>query len=288
MRRHPVRAIIPGVSLSLLVLLAITACGTSTTGAGSSPTSAAPVTLNVFAAASLQAAFTKIGTQFHVAHPNVTTTFNFAGSDALATQINQGAPADVFASANTTQMNVVVKAGSVDGSKVTTFAHNRLVVVYPKDNPGKISTLQDLAKPGLKIVLAAKTVPVGGYALDFLTKASADPSYGASYKANVLKNVVSYEADVKSVLAKVSLGEADAGIVYITDADTAANSTATLDIPDALNSIATYPIGVVKASQNAAVAQQFVDYVAESNGQAVLAQYGFVAGSSGPQYTPAS
>ncbi|HZC79768.1 MAG TPA: molybdate ABC transporter substrate-binding protein [Ktedonobacterales bacterium] len=246
------------------------------------------MTLNVFAAASLQAAFTKIGTQFHAAHSNVTTTFNFAGSDALATQINQGAPADAFASANTTQMNVVVKAGGIDGSKVTTFAHNRLVVVYPKNNPGKISTLQDLAKPGIQVVLAAKTVPVGGYALDFLTKASADPSYGATYKANVLKNVVSYEADVKSVLAKVSLGEADAGVVYITDAKTQADSTAALDIPDALNSIATYPMGVVKASRNATIAQQFVAYVSGPDGQAVLAQYGFVAGSSGPQYAPAS
>ena len=286
MRRHRLRAIIPSLGLSLLMLLAVAGCGGTTTGSGA--TSAAPVTLNVFAAASLQAAFTKIGTQFHAAHSNVTTTFNFAGSDALATQINQGAPADAFASANTTQMNVVVKAGGIDGSKVTTFAHNRLVVVYPKNNPGKISTLQDLAKPGIQVVLAAKTVPVGGYALDFLTKASADPSYGATYKANVLKNVVSYEADVKSVLAKVSLGEADAGVVYITDAKTQADSTAALDIPDALNSIATYPMGVVKASRNATIAQQFVAYVSGPDGQAVLAQYGFVAGSSGPQYAPAS
>jgi molybdate transport system substrate-binding protein len=269
-----------------LLLLAVTACGGSTSGSGGTTTT--PVTLNVFAAASLQAAFTKIGTQFQAAHSNVTVTFNFAGSDALATQINQGAPADVFASANATQMNVVVKAGGIDGTAAKTFAHNRLVVVYPKDNPAKLSTLQDLAKPGIKVVLAAKTVPVGQYALDFLTKASADPSFGASYKDNVLKNVVSYEADVKSVLAKVSLGEADAGIVYITDAETKADSTATIDIPDALNSIATYPIGVVKASKNAGTAQQFVDYVVGSDGQAVLAQYGFVAGSSGPQYAPAS
>jgi molybdate transport system substrate-binding protein len=277
------------VCLSVL-LLALSACGTTTTGTGGSATatSAPPVTLNVFAAASLQAAFTKIGTQFHAAHPNVTTTFNFAGSDALATQINQGAPADVFASANGAQMDVVVKAGNVDGTQAKTFAHNRLVVVLPKSNPGQITTLQDLAKPGKKVVLAAKTVPVGGYALTFLTKASADPSFGASYKANVLKNVVSYEADVKSVLTKVSLGEADAGIVYTTDAATAASTTSTIDIPDTLNVIATYPIAPVKASKNATVAQQFVDYVNGSDGQAVLASYGFVAGSSGAQYAPAS
>ena len=286
-RSHPIRAAILHVGLPLLLLLVVGGCGESTGSTGGT-TPATPVTLNVFAAASLQAAFTKIGSQFHTAHSNVTVTFNFAGSDALATQITQGAPADVFASANAAQMNVVVKGGDVDGSNVKTFAHNRLVVVYPKANPAKINTLQDLAKPGIKLVLAAKTVPVGGYALDFLTKASADPSFGATYKANVLKNVVSYEADVKSVLAKVALGEADAGIVYTTDAQTKVDSTAMLDIPDALNSIATYPIGVVKASKNAAVAQQFVDYVAGSDGQSVLAQYGFVAGSSGPQYQPAS
>lgn len=286
-RSHPIRAAILGASLPLL-LLVVSGCGGSTSSTGGTTATATPVTLNVFAAASLQAAFTKIGSQFHTAHNNVTVTFNFAGSDALATQITQGAPADVFASANAAQMNVVVKGGDVDGANVKTFAHNRLVVVYPKANPAKISTLQDLAKPGIKLVLAAKTVPVGGYALDFLTKASADPSFGATYKANVLKNAVSYEADVKSVLAKVALGEADAGIVYTTDAQTKVDSTATLDIPDAFNSIATYPIGVVKASKNAVVAQQFVDYVAGADGQSVLAQYGFVAGSAGPQYQPQS
>jgi len=267
-------------------VLALSACGGSS-GTGTSATPA-PVTLNVFAAASLQAAFTKIGTQFHAAHSNVTTTFNFAGSDALATQINQGAPADVFASANAAQMDVVVKAGSVEGTQAKTFAHNRLVVVLPKDNPGQITTLQDLATSGKRVVLAAKTVPVGGYALTFLTNASADPSFGSSYQADVLKNVVSYEADVKSVLAKVSLGEADAGIVYTTDAAAAADKTSTLDIPDALNVIATYPIAPVKASKNASVAQQFVAYVAGTDGQAVLASYGFVAGSSGKQYKPAA
>lgn len=285
MRRLSIRAIIPGICLPLL-LLSVSACGGSSTGTGG--TNSSPVTLNVFAAASLQAAFTKIGSQFDAAHSNVKTTFNFAGSDALATQINQAAPADVFASANTAQMDVVVKAGNIDASAVKTFAHNRLVVVLPKDNPGNISTLQDLGKSGVKVVLAAKTVPVGGYALQFLTKASADPSYGATYQANVLKNVVSYEADVKSVLSKVSLGEADAGIVYTTDAATAADTTTQLAIPDNLNVIATYPLGVVKASKNASVAQQFVDYVAGADGQAVLASFGFVAGSSGAQYQPAA
>jgi molybdate transport system substrate-binding protein len=285
--RQSLRAIILTVSLTALLALAISGCG-STSPTGSATATAAPVSLNVFAAASLQAAFTKIGTQFDAAHSNVTTTFNFAGSDALATQINQGAPADVFASANTKQMDVVVKAGNIDGTTAKTFAHNKLVVVMPKNNPGKVTTLQDLAKPGIKVVLAASTVPVGAYAITFLDNASADPSFGASYKDNVLKNVVSYEADVKSVLSKVSLGEADAGIVYTTDAATAADTTTTLAIPDNLNVIAIYPIAPVKASKNATVAQQFVDYVNGPDGQAVLASYGFAAGSSGKQYTPAA
>ncbi len=263
------------------LLLALAACGSGSDPAGQ------PVTLNVFAAASLQAAFTTIGRQFHAAHPNVSVTFNFGGSNTLAQQITQGAPADVFASANAAQMDVVVKAGDADGTRVKTFAHNRLVVIYPRSNPTHLQRLQDLARPGVKIVLAAAAVPAGQYALVFLGKASADPAFGASYKANVLKNVVSYETDVKAVLAKVSLGEADAGIVYVTDAATAASSLGTFEIPDALNTIALYPIVALKGAPHAA-AQQFVDAVDSPDGQAVLASYGFIASSAGARYSPPS
>jgi molybdate transport system substrate-binding protein len=262
--------------------MVLAACGSSPS-TGASPQS---VKLNVFAAASLQAAFTDIGKAFSQAHSNVTVTFNFAGSDALATQINQGAPADVFASANATQMNNVVTPGNIAGSAVKTFAHNRLVVIYPAANPANIQTLRDLGRSGVKVVLADKTVPVGQYALQFLDLAAADPSFGASYKTNVLKNVVSYETDVKSVLAKVALGEADAGIVYTTDAATEIGKVGTITIPDALNVIAVYPIGAVNGSKQAATAQAFVDYVLSSEGQATLAKYGFIAGSEGKQYTP--
>ena len=282
----------PFAWLPALLLVALTgalsACGGSTTSGASATTTAAPVTLNVYAAASLKASFSTIGANFHTAHPNVTVTFNFGGSDTLATQIDQGAPADVFASANITQMNVVVKAGMIDSSTPVVFAHNRLVVVYPKSNPANLQTLQDLAKSGVKIVLAAKTVPAGQYALTFLTKASADPSFTPSYQADVLKNVVSYETDVTSVLTKVSLGEADAGIVYTTDAETVTSSVGTITIPDALNTVAAYPIAPVKASSHADVAQQFDAYVLSSAGQAVLAQYGFLPATGSPQYTPPS
>jgi molybdate transport system substrate-binding protein len=185
-------------------------------------------------------------------------------------------------------MNVPVKGGEIDASSVQTFAHNRLVVIYPKNNPANITTLQDLAKPGVKVDLAAATVPAGQYAITFLTKASADPAFGADYKANVLKNVVSYETDVKTVLSKVALGEADAGIVYTTDAMTEANSVSTLTIPDNLNTIAVYPIAPIKGSKNADVASQFVAYVVSSDGQAVLASYGFLSATAGPSYTPPS
>ncbi|HEV2237570.1 MAG TPA: molybdate ABC transporter substrate-binding protein, partial [Ktedonobacterales bacterium] len=270
-RPLPKRLCAAAVGLLSALLLLLSACGSSTgTGAATPTATAQPVTLTVFAAASLKAAFTKIGQQYQTAHPNVTVNFSFGGSDALAAQINQGAPADVFASANITQMNVVVTAGNIAASTVQTFAHNRLVVVVPKANPANIQTLQDLAKPGIRLDLAAATVPAGQYAVAFLTKASADPSFGASYKANVLKNVVSYETDVATVLNKVSLGEADAGIVYTTDAQTTASTVTTISIPDALNTIAVYPIAPVKSSANAATATSFVTDVASSDGQAVL------------------
>jgi len=241
------------------------------------PTAAAAQTLTVFAAASLTDAFGEIGKAFEAANPGTTVTFNFAGSQQLAQQIGQGAPADVFASANGTQMNVVIKSGQVVSGSQKTFVKNRLVVIFPTANPGGVTKLQDLAKPGLKVVLADKSVPVGGYALDFLTKASASPDFTATYSPTVLANVVSYETDVKQVLAKVSLGEADAGIVYTTDVTPdAAGKVGRLDIPDTLNTIATYPIAAVKGSPNAAVAQAFVDYVLSADGQAVLAKWGFI------------
>ena len=264
----------------LLVLVGLlSACGSTSTGNGSSTptaTSAPPVTLNVFAAASLTNAFKEVATAFQTAHPNVTITYNFAGSQALATQINQGAPADVFASANQTQMNVVVNAGGADASASKVFAKNLLLVITPKNNPGQISTLQDLAKPGLKIVLAAATGPAGQYAADFLTKASADPSFGADYKANVTKNVVSYETDVETVVTKVVQGEADAGIVYVTDALANSSQLNQIAIPTNLQTVAVYPIAPLKASKNPDTAQAFVDFVLSSDGQTIMQKYGFM------------
>jgi iron complex transport system substrate-binding protein len=166
-----------------------------------------------------------------------------------------------------------------------TFVTNRLMVIFPKDNPAGLKELKDLAKPGLKLVLADKTVPVGQYALDFLDKAIKDEKFGAAFKDDVLKNVVSNETDVKAVVSKVALGEADAGIVYITDFNAAADKLGKLDIPDALNTIATYPIAAISDSKNADLSKAFVALVLSPEGQQVMAKYGFIPAVTGSTST---
>jgi molybdate transport system substrate-binding protein len=241
------------------------------------PPTPQPVTLTVLAAASLTESFTELGAMFEEANPGVTLSFNFAGSQALAEQLAQGAPADVFASASGKYMTAAVESGRVADGAQTTFVTNRLVVIFPIDNPAEIAQLQDLIKDGVSIDLADQAVPVGQYSLDFLDKASADAAFGASFKDDVLANVVSYEDNVKAVLTKVSLGEVDAGIVYISDITVdAADKVGTLDIPDELNTIANYPIAAIADSEYAELAQAFVDFVLSPEGQAVMAKYNFV------------
>jgi molybdate transport system substrate-binding protein len=252
----------------------ITACGTLPSAA---QVVAEPAELYVFAAASLTDAFTEIGARYETAHPGTRVVFNFAGSQQLAQQINAGAPADVFASANQRQMEMVIAAGGIVSGTQQTFVRNRLVVIFPQDNPGGVAGLHDLAAPGLKLVLAAQEVPVGQYSLDLLDKAAADPVFGAGYKDNVVNNVVSYEENVRAVLTKVALGEADAGIVYSSDISGAdAGKVARLDIPDAYNVIATYPIALLTESQNPALAKDFIQLVLSPEGQALLEAYNFI------------
>lgn len=274
--KHPIFFALIRVQLSAALLLSLlSACA---------PTRARtqPVSLTVFAAASLTGAFTQIGQSFETAHPGVTVTFNFAGSQQLAQQLSQGAAADVFASANQQQMDTVAATGRIDKTAVRMFAQNRLVVIYPQGNPAGIASLADLAKPGLRLVLAAKEVPVGAYTLEFLAKAAADPAFSPSFQADVLKNVVSYEDNVKVVLAKVSLGEADAGVVYTSDVASAlpqakdSAQVGELAIPDNLNVVAVYPLAPLADSPHLALAQAFVDLALSPEGQAVLAQAGFI------------
>ncbi len=241
-----------------------------------SPTPA-NITLTVMAAASLTETFSQLGLQFEATHPGVTVQFNFTGSQQLALQLSQGAPADVFASANQVQMDLAVKTGRVDASAEHIFARNKLVVVYPISNPGKLATLADLTKPGLKIILANREVPVGLYTIEFLDKAVKDPQYGTGYESGVLKNVASFENSVKGVLTKVVLGEADAGVVYTTDiTGDAVSKVSRIEIPDALNVIAVYPIAALTDSPNQEMAKAFVDMVLSPEGQSRLAYYGFM------------
>jgi len=248
----------------------------ATTAPTDVPTAAAGTTLNVFAAASLTDAFKAIAPAFEAAHPGVTIVYNFAGAQQLAAQINEGAPADVFASANTKQMDVVVASSKVVSGTSQVFVRNRLAVIVPEANPAKITSLKDLANPGLKLIFEAKAVPAGQYTLDVLTKASKLPEYTEAFSATVLANVVSYEDNVRSVLSKIALGEGDAGVVYTTDAATQADTVTTVDIPDNLNVIATYPIAPLAGSASPELAKAFVDYVLSPEVQQVLAKYGFI------------
>jgi molybdate transport system substrate-binding protein len=225
----------------------------------------------------LTEAFTELGGQFESENPGTEMTFNFAGSQQLVQQIAQGAPADVFASADRKQMAAAVESGRVDSDGVQTLLTNQLVVITPKDNPADVQSLADLARPGLKMLLAAEAVPVGRYSLEFLDKASQDPELGAGFKEAVVKNVVSYEENVRAVLSKVQLGEADAGIVYTSDvASTGAGALGTLEIPDSLNVVATYYIAPLEDSPAPDLARSFIDYVLSPPGQQILSSYGFL------------
>lgn len=268
---------LPKMPVTVLLVLLLCSCAAPTAAPANAPTTAPAAEITVFAAASLTQAFKEIGQEFEAANTNVSVVFNFAGSDKLAQQINQGAPADVFASANAKQMDVVVQAGGASAEQVKPFVRNRLAVIFPADNPAQIASLADLAKPGIKLVLANKSVPVGSYSLDVFAKASQLPEYTASYSPTVLANVVSYEENVKAVLSKVVLGEADAGIVYTSDiVRDSVDKIGRLEIPDALNTLATYPIAATTGAKQPALAEAFVEYVLSPAGQQILRDYGFI------------
>lgn len=233
-----------------------------------------PRTLTVFAAASLVDAFTEIGHNFEASHPGVKVALNFAGSQTLSTQLTQGAVADIFASANHTEMDKLVSGNLIQKDAPKDFLTNQLIVILPKDNPANVQTLQDLARSGLKLVLADTTVPAGKYARQILDNMSKDASFGADYSSEVLANVVSNETDVKQVVAKVQLGEADAGIVYISDS-VASPDLKTIVIPANLNVIAKYPIAALTYAPQPELALEFIAYVLSADEQAILKKWGF-------------
>jgi molybdate transport system substrate-binding protein len=255
------------VAVSAMMLAA---CGSSSTsGTSSSPSSsgasgaATSGAITVFAASSLKEAFTTIGQQFEAADPGAKVTFNFGPSSTLATQITQGAPADVFAAASTKTMDTVVSGGAASGPQ--TFATNTMQIATPPKPTVPVTSLADLAKPGVKVAVCQKDVPCG---------VAADKLFTQN---NLTVTPVSQEVDVKAVLAKVALGEVDAGVVYVTDVKAAGDKVVGVTIPSDQNVTTKYPIVAIKASAQASTAAAFVAYVLSPAGQQVLAAAGFAS-----------
>lgn len=245
------------VALAAGAALTLVSCGDST---ANGTVGTANGTVNVFAAASLTGTFTQLGNDFEAAHPGVKVVFNFAGSSALAQQINQGAPADVFASAAPKNMDQVADKGAA-----TTFAKNRLEIAVPKGNPGKITGLKDFADKDRKIALCAEQVPCGAAAKKVFEAAQLTPEPD------------SLEQDVKAALTKVTLGEVDAALVYKTDVLAAKDKLEGIDFPEAGKAINDYPIATLTDAKNPTTAKAFVDYVLSPEAKTVLTQAGFEA-----------
>ena len=244
---------------------------------GTPDPTAAAAKLTIFGAASLKGALEEAKTAYQAAYPGTTITISTDSSSALETQIEQGAPADVFLSADPTNPKKLIDRGLSAGAAVT-FARNELTVIVPTANPAGIASPKDLARAGVKVIAAGDDVPITTYAkqlVDNLTKESGYPSdFAAAYAANVATK----EDNVKAVVAKIELGEGDAGIVYVTDAK-ASTEVTTVAVPDSANVPATYVGVVVKASPNGAAARAFLDWFAGPDGEAILARFGFLAPS---------
>jgi molybdate transport system substrate-binding protein len=252
-----------------MAALVLTGCGATDSASGGeaatgSALPAASGEIVVFAAASLTGAFTRLGKEFEQANPEATVTFNFAGSSALAQQIDQGAPADVFASAAPANMKQVTDTGAITDRPVT-FVTNTLEIAVPAGNPGRISGLADFAEPDLKIALCAEQVPCGAAARKVFAAAGITPDPDT------------LEQDVKAVLSKVSLGEVDAALVYRTDVKAAGDKVEGIEFPESDKAVNEYPIAACAEAPNAAGAKAFVDFVLSDKGRAVLTEAGFGA-----------
>ncbi|MGE3541271.1 MAG: molybdate ABC transporter substrate-binding protein [Candidatus Tectimicrobiota bacterium] len=244
-------------------------------GTSVAQTPAAPTgELVVFAAASLTEPFNEIGRRLESLYPGLRVLYNFGGSPILRMQLEQGAQADVFVSADLAQLQVAQSSHVVQG-EAPVFVRNRLVVIVPRDNPKQLRSFQDLASPGLKLSLAAPKVPVGSYSRQALSKAQAD--YGADFAARVLRNLASEEDNVKQVVTKVQLGEADAGIVYASDVTPrVSHDVRMLPIAEAYNQLATYPIALTAGVKNRQAADVFIAFVLAPEGQAILQSHHFL------------
>ena len=250
------------MSLAARVMGVAAVVGLTVAGCGSSDDSGSDGALIVFAAASLKKSFTEIGEQYKADNPRADIEFSFAGSSDLVTQLTQGAPADVFASADTTNMDKVADAGLLAGQPVD-FASNTLTIVAAPGNPKKIASFADLRRPGLSVVVCAPQVPCGS-ATEKVEKATG-----------VRLDPVSEESQVTDVLGKVTSGEADAGLVYVTDARAAGDNVASVNFPESADAVNTYPIAALEQSKQPELARKFVDLVTREAGQKVLGAAGF-------------
>lgn len=251
-------------AIALLGVFAAACSDDSKSSAGSTPDGAVTGDIVVFAASSLTEAFTEIGEAFTAANPDANVTFNFAGSGDLVTQITEGAPADVFISADDSNMAKLTDAGE-HATEPVIVAKNTFEIIVERGNPQGIAGVADLANPDLIVVLCADTVPCGKGALKILEN------------AGVAVAPKSLEEKVKGVVTKVSAGEADAGIVFVTDVRSAGDTAEGVEIPTDINVISNYPIVVTKEAPNPEAAQAFIEFVASAAGQAILAEYGFLA-----------
>jgi molybdate transport system substrate-binding protein len=227
----------------------------------------------VFAASSLTDAFGELARIFEEQNPGTEVRQSFESSSTLLTQIQQGAPADVFASAAPEEMRTAAKDGLVAGEPEI-FARNREVIMVPEDNPARVESMRDLSKPGIKLVLAEDGVPAADYAVEILGRANAE--YGVGFRQDVLSNVVSREADVRASVGRVVLGDADATFGYASDyTPDIRDRVRVIRIPENLNIIATYPIAVLKDAKDPELARNWVDLVVSDRGQRVLEKWGF-------------
>ena len=248
------------VAIAVTATAGLSACSSSH-AVNTVPRGTVTGTITVFAASSLQEAFTTLGKSFEQAHPGVHITFNFGASSALAQQIDQGAPADVFASASPKNMTQVVQAGHATGP--VNFVKNVMEIAVPPSNPGKVHGVADLARAGVTVALCQAQVPCGSTANTVLAN------------AKVTVHPVTLEPDVKSTLSKVTLGVVDAGVVYVTDVRAAGSKVVGIEIPPSVNASTEYPIAALSSAANRTGAQAFVAYVLSDAGRAVLSADGF-------------
>lgn len=246
-----------------LIALLLMGCDTGENGAK-------PHEITIFAASSLTDAFTELADAFEAQNEGIEVILNFAGSSQLAAQLSEGALADVFAPANPTQMQTVMNAGRIEAGSEKLFVSNRLAVIVPADNPANITAWEDLAQPGVQLILAVEGVPVRQYTDQIVAALPTD------FQAQFYGNLVSEEDNVRRVAAKIALGEADAGTVYTSDVTPdLASQVLQIPIPDAQNVVATYPIAPLVDAPAPTLAQSFISFVLSDEGQIILSRWGF-------------